>query len=154
MLTAKAFFEGEQHDAFIRLARQDNEIYLDLCDPERHIIEVTPEGWRQVEDAPVRFHCPPGMAALPLPQTGGSVEDLRPFVNVRDEESFILAVAWLVGALNPDGPFPIALIQGRQVAVWVAPPLRGGLKRVWRIEERPYLCSTWEGWQSGSMHRS
>ena len=67
-----------------------------------------------MEDAPVRFHCPPGMAALPLPQTGGSVEDLRPFVNVRDEESFILAVAWLVGALNPDGPFPIALIQGEQ----------------------------------------
>lgn len=114
VLTAKAVFDGPEHEAHLRLARADGNIYLDLGGPGWHVIEISPKGWRPVLDPPVRFYRSRGMQALPWPQAGGSVEDLRPFVNVRSERDFILAVAWLLGALNPDGPFPIALIQGQQ----------------------------------------
>ena len=113
-LIGKAVFDGDQQDAFIRLARHDGNIYLDLGSRDRHVVEITSEGWRQILDPPVRFYRSPGLESLPLPETGGSVADLRPFVNVRSDEDFILAVACLLGALSPQGPFPIALIQGEQ----------------------------------------
>jgi hypothetical protein len=52
---------------------------------------------------------------LPLPEPrAGSIEELRPFLNLADENSFILIVAWLVGALRPKGPYPILVLNGEQ----------------------------------------
>ena len=114
VLAGFAIHEGAEHDTFIRLARLDANIYLDLGSSEWDAIEITPEGWQHVLHPPVRFRRSPGLSELPLPESGGSIEDLQPFVNVRDDKDFVLAVSWLLGALNPAGPFPIALIQGEQ----------------------------------------
>ena len=54
------------------------------------------------------------MLALPLPARGGSIEDLRRFVNLPDPDDFVLVVAWLLGALRADGPFPLLAISGEQ----------------------------------------
>ncbi len=114
VLAGISVHEGSEHDAFIRLARCGANIYQDLGCSEWHAIEITPKGWQPVLHPPVRFRRSPGLGELPWPQAGGSMDDLRPFVNVRDDQDFVLAVAWLLGALNPGGPFPIALIQGEQ----------------------------------------
>ena len=53
------------------------------------------------------------MRSLPDPCAGGSLEDLRDFVNVSDEE-WPLYIAWLVAALRPSGPFTVMLIHGEQ----------------------------------------
>jgi len=62
----------------------------------------------------VRFVRPMGIGALPRPVHGGSVEDLRPFVNVKSDLHFRLLVAWIVAAQRPRGPYPILCLQGEQ----------------------------------------
>lgn len=54
------------------------------------------------------------MLALPVPKRGGTVDELKQFVNVSDDDSWRLLVAWLVQALRPRGPYPVLLLQGEQ----------------------------------------
>jgi hypothetical protein len=54
------------------------------------------------------------MLSLPVPEHGGSVNDLRPFLNVRNTVDFVLLVAWLLACLRRRGPFPILTVNGEQ----------------------------------------
>jgi hypothetical protein len=54
------------------------------------------------------------MAPLPLPTSGGSVEQLRSFVNVATDTDWILLESWLMAALRKRGPFPILVEHGEQ----------------------------------------
>jgi len=54
------------------------------------------------------------MVALPTPERGGSIDNLRPFVNAAEHETWCLTLAWLFGTLNPIGPYPILILQGEQ----------------------------------------
>ena len=114
VLQAEALYDGGEHQVHIRVARHGDTIYLDLGGSDWTVIGISPVCWRPVINPPVRFCRSSGMLALPFPQSGGSVGDLRSLINVRDEDAFILTVAWLIGALNPAGPYPVALIQGEQ----------------------------------------
>ena len=126
MIEAKASF-GEDvpvREVFIRVGGHDGAIYIDLCDEDWNVVKVTTDGWSIVDNPPVRFRRKPGMLPLPEPEQGGSIEDLRPFVNVRvDGESkqitdtdFVLVVAWLLAALRESGPYPILKVYGEHGA--------------------------------------
>ena len=52
------------------------------------------------------------MRSLPMPEQGGSIDQLRPFVNVGCEEDFRLLVGWLVAALRPGVPVPVLVLNG------------------------------------------
>ena len=112
-LEGLAFFEGLLHEVELRLARHEDAIYLDLADDHWNIVEITAQGWQLVEEAAVRFRRSRGMQSLPVPISGGRVDDLRDYVNVADEDWPIL-VAWLVAALRPQGPFPVLALHGEQ----------------------------------------
>jgi hypothetical protein len=77
----------------VRLAEQDDLIYLDLADQFWRCIEIGAKGWRIAEDPPVRFRRGPSMQPLPLPVRGGSIEALAPFLNLASENDFVLVVA-------------------------------------------------------------
>lgn len=77
-------------------------------------MEITPNGWQVVADPPVKFRRAKGVLALPCPVVGGSIDELRAFVNVPDEASWRLLVAWLVAAMRPIGPYPVLFLQGEQ----------------------------------------
>jgi hypothetical protein len=49
------------------------------------------------------------MQSLPIPEKGGNLDDLRPFVNT-DVEGFRLLIFWLLASLNPRGPYPILVL--------------------------------------------
>jgi len=51
------------------------------------------------------------MLPLPEPIKGGSVEPLRRVLNMRGSD-FVLAVGWLLQAMNPVGPYPLIDICG------------------------------------------
>jgi hypothetical protein len=111
-LTAYAKFEcGLQHKVNLRVAKLDGKIYVDIGDPQWTAIEIDASGWRVVDNAPVRFRRTPGMRALPLPEHGGSIEQLRPLVNLSDDE-FVLFLAWLLDALCPGRPHPLLYLAG------------------------------------------
>lgn len=114
-LQAIAQHEGEERNVFLRLAENGGNLYLDLCDREWRVVEITPDDWRVISstEAPVRFVRRPAMQALPVPVKGGSVNELRKYLNVEDE-TWTLIINWLVMAFHPSGPYPILSVCGEQ----------------------------------------
>ena len=54
------------------------------------------------------------MQPLPVPATGGSIEALRPFLNVKSDNDFVLVVAWALAVLRNRGPYPVMVLSGEQ----------------------------------------
>ena len=63
---------------------------------------------------PVRFRRPAGLLPLPIPQRGGSLGELRSFLNLPGEDELVLVVAWLLATLRHGGPYPLLAISGEQ----------------------------------------
>ena len=99
-LSTHAKFDGPARDVHLRTATLGGKIYVDIADSESQVIEVDRNGWRILRKATVWFRRTTGMAALPLPQRGGSIEQLRRFVNL-DATGFILFVAVLAELIAP-----------------------------------------------------
>jgi CTP:molybdopterin cytidylyltransferase MocA len=114
LLEAKAIFDGEEAELHVRLAEHNGRIYLDLCNENWQVVEISPEGWEVIDEPPVFFRRGAGMLPLPAPERGGNINELRRFVNVGSDTDFVLLVAYLVASLNPAGPFPILIVQGQQ----------------------------------------
>jgi len=114
VLRGKALFDGPEIPVFVRLAEFGREMWLDLANDEWQAVRINCDGW-MIENTPlVRFVRPRGMLALPLPTKGGTVSDLRSFLNVNDDDDWLLLLAWLIAALRPTGPFPVLCIHGEQ----------------------------------------
>ena len=115
VLIGRALFEGPECPVSVRIAGDGRDIYLDLGDPLWQAVRITATGWEIVADPPVRFRRPKGLLRLPGPTRGGSVEQLRRFVNVRDDDGdsqWRLFVACLLAAFRPTGPYPILAFNG------------------------------------------
>jgi hypothetical protein len=56
------------------------------------------------------------MLALPVPLSGGSIDTLRGFLNVKSHDDFVLAVAWALACLRNRGPYPVLALAGEQGA--------------------------------------
>jgi hypothetical protein len=115
-LHADALYGEHEHRVELRVAEFDGVIWLDLCDETWRVARITAEGWTVIpgEKAPVRFVRRRGMLPLPLPVLGGSIDELRPFVNLSDQSSWVLCISWLLGAFRPRGPYAILIINGDQ----------------------------------------
>jgi hypothetical protein len=98
----------------VRVAGHAGRVYLDLANERWQAVEVDAEGWRLVDEPPVRFRRPKGVLPLPVPVKGVAIEDLRAFVNVAGEDDWHLLVGWLVQALRPQGPYPLLFFHGEQ----------------------------------------
>ena len=114
-LSAYAVFQGEEHEVHLRVAESGGRIYLDLGDAEWHVVEIDAGGWRVLDNPPVRFRRTPGMRSLPIPQRGGSVPQLRRFVNLSDND-FVLFVSVLLSAFRVGRPQPALILCGEEGA--------------------------------------
>lgn len=112
-LEGKAIFDGTEHPVFVRIAELDGSIFIDLANPEWQAVEIAERGWRIVTQPPVKFRRPKAMLALPLPIKGGSVNELRKFINVADAD-WPLVLGWLIAALWPRGPYPLLVFSAEQ----------------------------------------
>lgn len=97
-----------------RVAGGQQTMWLDLANASGEVVEVTAAGWRIVSDVPVKFLRPPGLLPLPRPAAGGDLRELAALLNLRDGRQFQLVVAFLLGVLRPEGPFPLLAISGEQ----------------------------------------
>ena len=114
VLAAKGIHDGPEHEVHVRKAVYGGSVYLDLADEAWRIVRITAEGWSVVEDAPVKFTRSNGMRPLPVPVEGGSIAELREFINVGSDADFILVVSWLIGTMCPQGSYPILSVTGEQ----------------------------------------
>lgn len=114
VLEGRAIHEGTEREVFVRIARHESAVYLDLADPSWRAVEVTADGWRIVPKPPVKFRRARGMMPLPVPEPGGRITELRPFLNVASDDDFVLVISHLVAAFRPEGPYPLLVLQGEQ----------------------------------------
>jgi hypothetical protein len=112
IIEAKARFDAPQREVFVRVARLDGRMYLDLADADWRAVEIDATGWRLIDKAPVRFKRPSGMLPLPVPVGGGSLAKFRLLLNLASETDFVLLVAWLLAALRDCGPYPVLVLSG------------------------------------------
>lgn len=92
IISARAKYDGACHEVRVRVAESDGDIYIDLGDVDWRVVRISKTGFEVLPSSPVRFTRPKGMLALPVPERGGSVNELKPFLNVRDDDQFKLIV--------------------------------------------------------------
>ena len=110
-----AFLDDEDpRDVFLRVARYESSIVLDLGRADGQCVIVTKDGWRLEGKSQVPFRRGK-MTPLPVPDSGDGtgLQKLRKLLNV-DEAGFRLAIACLVAYLIPGIPYPILVIRGEQ----------------------------------------
>lgn len=146
-------YDSASEEVYIRVARQGASVFLDLGRPDGSVVEITPGGWRALARSPVVFHRTAMTGELPIPVSGGSIDQLRSIVNVTDE-SWPLVVGWIVAAIIPDIAHPILFVGGMHgtgkstVARFIgsmvdpSPALLRGLPR----DEASFAVSTANSW--------
>jgi hypothetical protein len=78
-----------------------------------------------VDQPEVFFRRAQGMRPLPVPERGGSLDELESFINV-SRDQFTLVKGWLLAALQPKGPYPL------MVAIGAAGSAKSNLSRMLR----------------------
>jgi hypothetical protein len=107
-----AYQRGDVRSVFVRHGSIDNTIFVDLCRPSGEVVKITSDGWGVVKNPLINFIRPAGMLPLPLPARDGDINQLRGLIHFQSEKAFQLTVGWLVAALAPTKPYPIAVIYG------------------------------------------
>jgi hypothetical protein len=100
-----ARFDGAEHLVSLRVAHDEDALYIDLGTDDWRAIAIDASGWSVVLNPRVRFWRPPSMRPLPLPVSGGSLEALRELWPL-DDDTWTRLVSWLVAAVAPTGPYP------------------------------------------------
>lgn len=100
--------------AWLRVAEHEGAIYLDLGTADGRAVRITKSGWTvcEAKDLPVRFYRTRNTKPLPEPESGGTLDDLRRFLNIANDDDLRLLLGWMVYALQPNEPFPILAIRG------------------------------------------
>jgi hypothetical protein len=114
LFEARAQFGAPERTIHVRVAEHEGHIYLDLADKEWRAVQIGSDGWQVVTAPPIRFRRAAGMLPLPIPQRGGSIENLAAFLNIATPDEFVLVAAWLLAALQQGGPYPLLVIVGEQ----------------------------------------
>jgi hypothetical protein len=114
-IEAHAVHDGNCHPVHVRLAESKGKIYLDLGSDRFDVVEIGPDDWRVLVDQNVvKFRRPSGMAALPYPKEGGSIERLKRYINLANPEDWTLIVGFILGCFHPSGPYPTLAVTGEQ----------------------------------------
>ena len=112
VVKAFAIRRGNEYDVFLRIAGDDDVIYINLANKAGQVIKITADEWKVIDDPPIRFLHTDTMKSLPLPDNNGSFDDLAELINFKEENQRILFIAWIVGSCRPKGPYPVLIIQG------------------------------------------
>ncbi|MBI2076945.1 MAG: hypothetical protein HYT80_01045 [Euryarchaeota archaeon] len=113
-LEYRATVKGPQLAVNVRIGSDRDRVYVDLGRSDWQVVEIDDQAWRVIRTSPVRFRRPNSFGELPIPVRGGKIEELRPFLNVGDgdDQNWHLAVAFLLSAFNPTGPYPALVVTG------------------------------------------
>lgn len=112
VIKGRASYGSPEKKVFTRIGECEDAICLDLGDSSWRAVEISPDGWKVVARPRVKFRRTRGMKALPVPTGGGTMDLLRPFLNLATDDDWFLICGWLVQALRPVGPFPVVTLLG------------------------------------------
>jgi hypothetical protein len=137
MLEAQARFSEGTPEVYVRVGQDgdggESTYFLDLGDSTGRAVAIRDGGWIVVDRPDADFRRPGGLLPLPEPARDGSIDRLRPYVNLT-EADFRLMIAWLTAALRPVGPYPILVLNGDQASG------KSTLARILRLLIDPQAC--------------
>jgi len=111
-LNAIAKFDGEKVKTYQRVAQVNEVIFIDLCNEEREVIEITKFGWKLARNPRVFFTRTSEMMTLPIPERGGSIDSFLDHINI-DKDNLPLLVAWMLMSLQAGkGAYSILSVDG------------------------------------------
>jgi hypothetical protein len=113
VLEGEALFAGAEMNIFTRVACYQGRFYLDLGTSDWSAVEYAADGWRVVQQPPVRFSRSRCSAALPIPTRGGNLMQLFDLINASEEDRPLI-LGFLLKCLMPDGTEPILILYGEQ----------------------------------------
>ena len=113
---AQAMVAGIVQQVSLRVATDQGAIYLDLGTSDWSAVRIEAGGWRKIGRAPVPILRGKRASAFADPNAAADFGPLRRLLSHLDNDTFILLIAWCVGALLPDGPHPILVLGGEQGA--------------------------------------
>ncbi|SLN66624.1 hypothetical protein PEL8287_03692 [Roseovarius litorisediminis] len=108
---ARAHAYETVEDVYLRVARKDGIIYVDLCDADDRILVISADGIDLIDgddESPVVFR---RSRQLPIEVATGSLQDIRSMVNM-DDDQFVVFMACAVKMFFPDTPSPIVNLIG------------------------------------------
>jgi len=94
-----------------RVAEFEGKLYIDRCSDDGEYIEITSNGWTTIKRPPVKFITSDGMRELPRPVRGGKADELFKLLRL-DVQHASLLTAFCLHSLQPNGPYPILVING------------------------------------------
>lgn len=100
-------------------------IFIDPCASDQsivkngwNIVKIVHDGWKIVPANDwsdwARFVPHRESKPLPLPESGGSLRELKDIFGIQTEKSYVLIAAWLLAAFRKDVPCPILVLNGEQ----------------------------------------
>lgn len=110
---------GQKVKDFIRVGGKVGELYLDIGNDANDAWCISASGITKVPGGPTHIRMLRGAGMLPLVEPDLSVPAsefpklLKNFI-AADDDTFMLLVAWLLGCLRPEGPYPVLTISGEQ----------------------------------------
>jgi len=110
---------GPKIKDYIRVGGKVGESYLDIGNDANDAWCITMDGIKKVPGGPSHIRFLRGAGMLPLVDPDLSVPAsefptlLKQFV-AADDDTLMLLVAWLLGCLRPEGPYPVLTISGEQ----------------------------------------
>jgi hypothetical protein len=116
-MTVVAFLARKQgrEGVYLRTAKFDDAVIIDLGDSSGRCISVTKESWEVIESSPVVFRRTAATCEMPEPTRGGSIDELRQVIHSSDD-NFKKLIAWTLNAFLPSTPHPVLAIEGLQGA--------------------------------------
>ena len=104
--------EGIKKSIYMRAANYQDAIYIFIGDDDWQRIMVTAAGWSPDTESHVKFWKPGSMLALPMPVSGGKIDDLWEYLNISGDNR-LLVLAWMLEAFRSETPFPVLALAGR-----------------------------------------
>ncbi len=114
VLEGRARAGGIRHALHNRIAEHDGAIWYDLCNEEWEAVRIYPGGWQVVKNPPILFRRHTYQDAQEKPVSGGNINDVLQYVNVKGADQELLFLAHLVAAFIPGFPHAILYIHGPQ----------------------------------------
>ncbi|MCC6131427.1 MAG: bifunctional DNA primase/polymerase [Acidobacteria bacterium] len=87
--------EGPRHDLEVRFTVDDGKVWIDLADDSGRAYCADENGWNLTQPGRPMFRRHPHMLPLPEAVRGGSIQELRPFLNLAGDTDWILLRGWL-----------------------------------------------------------
>lgn len=153
-LAATAYFSDKRHSVFTRIGELNEKLYYDLGDKSWRVVEIDAAGWRILDMSPVKFIRPGGYKSQVIPVKGGSLEELRKFINISSEDDWTLFIGWLISSYRASGPYAILSLAGTQDAAkstttkmirWLVDPSTASV-RAQPKEERDLMVGAKNNW--------